>query len=87
MAYFDLLSDICMNRNTAAKTFIDANFSLEILCCIIEEEINANLNAIEPFIKIIHYGFLDCDLYPNVRRTTRVQEWNMITENADIPSD
>ena len=72
MAYFDLLSDISINRNTAAKRFIDDNFPLDLLCCLIEDPNNVIINAIEPFIKIIHYGYIDCDLYPSVRRITRV---------------
>jgi inositol 1,4,5-triphosphate receptor type 1/inositol 1,4,5-triphosphate receptor type 3 len=75
IAYINLLSDICINRNKHTKQFVDQNFPLETLCSVIEDDENRELNIIEPFLKLIHHAYIDCHHYPSLRGINRVHEW------------
>jgi len=46
LSYFDLLGDVCANRNKFAKKYVEENFPLGILCCIVEDPESFETNAI-----------------------------------------
>jgi inositol 1,4,5-triphosphate receptor type 1/inositol 1,4,5-triphosphate receptor type 3 len=60
LSYFNLLSDVCMNRNKFAKKYVEENFSLSILCSVIEDPDCMETNSIEPFLKLIHFAYINC---------------------------
>ena len=59
LSYFNLLADVGMNRNKFAKMYVEANFSLDILCSVLEDPDCMETNAIEPFLKLIHFSYVD----------------------------
>lgn len=84
MAYINLLSDICQNRNKFGKKYIQENFDLAVLCAILEDPETARVNAIEPFLRLIHTAYIDCQHYTPIRRIARVREWHTIEQKNDI---
>lgn len=83
-SYFNLLSDVCANRNKFAKKYVEENFPLSILCSLIEDKEALNLNVLEPFLKLILMAYVDCQHYTPIRRIARVREWHTIETKNDI---
>jgi inositol 1,4,5-triphosphate receptor type 1/inositol 1,4,5-triphosphate receptor type 3 len=73
-----------MNRNKFAKKYVEENFSLDILCSVLEDPDCLETNAIEPFLKLIHFAYVDCQHYTPIRRIARVREWEIIETKNDI---
>ena len=84
LSYFNLLGDVCANRNKFAKEYVENNFSLETLCTVIEDPDCLLTNAIEPFLKVLHFAYIDCQFYTPIRRLARVREWDTIEKKNDI---
>lgn len=84
ISYFNLLGDVCANRNKSAKRYVDENLSLNVLCSLIEDPDCTQTNAIEPFLKLVHMAFIDCLHYTPIRRIARVREWHTIEKRNDI---
>jgi inositol 1,4,5-triphosphate receptor type 1/inositol 1,4,5-triphosphate receptor type 3 len=72
------MGDICANRNKFAKIYVEENYPLDILCSMIEDVDCSSTNAHEPFLKVIHFAYIDCLHYTPIRRIARVREWNTI---------
>lgn len=79
-----MLGDVCANRNRFAKKYVEESFSLNILCCLIEDPDCTETNAVEPFLKLVHMAFIDCLHYTPIRRIARVREWGTIELKNDI---
>lgn len=60
------------------------NYQLSILCSILEDPETNEVNAIEPFLKLIHTAFIDCQSFSPIRRIARVREWAIIEKKRDI---
>jgi inositol 1,4,5-triphosphate receptor type 1/inositol 1,4,5-triphosphate receptor type 3 len=75
---------MCANRNKFAKRYVEEIFPLNILCCIIEDPESIATNAIEPFLKLVHMAYIDCQHYTPIRRIARVREWHTIEKKNDI---
>ena len=67
LSYFNLLADVGMNRNKFAKLYVEDNFSLDILCSVLEDTDCLDTHAIEPFLKLIHFAYVDCQHYTPIR--------------------
>jgi hypothetical protein len=53
LSYFNLLADLCQNRNKFAKKYVEENFQLPTLCTLIEDSECERVNATEPFLKVV----------------------------------
>jgi len=84
LSYFNLLGDVCANRNKFAKKYVEDNFTLDILCSVLEDPDCLSTNAIEPFLKMIHFAYVDSQNYTPIRRLARVREWDTIEKKNDI---
>ncbi|CAD8077595.1 unnamed protein product [Paramecium sonneborni] len=84
LAYINLLSDICQNRNIQATDYVNENYQLSILCSILEDPETEQINAIDPFLKLIHSAFIDCSIFAPIRRIARVREWKIIEKKTNI---
>lgn len=51
---------------------------------MIEDPDCLSTNAIEPFLKMIHFAYVDCQHYTPIRRLARVREWETIEKKNDI---
>lgn len=84
LSYFNLLGDVCANRNKFGKKFVEEHFGLDVLCSIVEDPLAQQLNVIEPVLKVIHGAYIDCQHYTPIRRLARVREWESIEKKNDI---
>ncbi|CAD8078308.1 unnamed protein product [Paramecium sonneborni] len=84
LAYINLLSDICQNRNKQGTNYVCEFYQLSVLCSILEDPETDQINAIDPFLKLIHSAFIDCSRFAPIRRIARVREWAKIEQKIDI---
>ncbi|CAD8065958.1 unnamed protein product [Paramecium primaurelia] len=84
LAYINLLSDICQNRNQQGTNYVNEFYQLSVLCSILEDPETEQVNAIDPFLKLIHSAFIDFSQFAPIRRIARVREWAIIEQKKDI---
>ncbi|KAM3129578.1 hypothetical protein pb186bvf_018329 [Paramecium bursaria] len=80
LSYISLLSDICLNRNKFGRKYVQDNFTLQILCSLLEQEGEQQ----ESILKLIHTSYIDCQEFTPIRRIARVREWHKIEQENDI---
>ncbi|CAK78094.1 unnamed protein product (macronuclear) [Paramecium tetraurelia] len=84
LAYINLLSDICQNRNKQGTNYVHQFYELSVLSTILQDPETEQINAIDPFLKLIHSAFIDSSLFAPIRRIARVREWAKIKDKTDI---
>ncbi|CAD8193240.1 unnamed protein product [Paramecium pentaurelia] len=72
--YFNLLGDVCYNRNKLAQDFVKENISISILLALVEDNHSQSINTFESYLKVIHLAYVDTPGYQSLV-ISKVIDW------------
>lgn len=85
LQYLNLLADVCVDRNSTPLDHVLANLPLKTLAEFLQEKIVRKRLLHQPFIRLVHHAFVEMDNYKEISRITKVKNWNMLSDNNEIP--